>query len=371
MVGFATSFEFAHKETAAGHLEPAAGWARVTSVGGGAVSGRFVDPGDTVAKGDVLFVIAPETGVARSRTVEREMLEQLRGARDLLEERMRLLDEQHRLDRALHTRQHQADEEALARLRTQVDREQSRLATAVRRHRDGGRLLAAGSLAEADVHALADQLNAQAVAVSEREEQAAQVRLRLATADERLRQLDVNVEAQQLALSGRIQEIAIEEAQLRAREESRVLAPRAGVVASVRVRAGDQVRAGEALLDILPAEGPLRARLLVPPSAMGFVAVGQEVRVYLDAFPQARHGAQVGEVSAISETASPVADVRAGAPVGPVFRVQVRFPNGFDLPEEQYQALRPGMTLTADVIRDRGTLLDWLVEPLHGTAARI
>ena len=135
--GFATSFEFAHKETAAGHLEPAAGWARVTSVGGGAVSGRFVDPGDTVAKGDVLFVIAPETGVARSRTVEREMLEQLRGARELLEERMRLLDEQHQLDRALHTRQHQADEEALARLRTQVDREQSRLATAVRRHRDG------------------------------------------------------------------------------------------------------------------------------------------------------------------------------------------------------------------------------------------
>ena len=53
------------------------------------------------------------------------------------------------------------------------------------------------------------------------------------------------------------------------------------------------------------------------------------------------------------------------------FRVQVHFPSGFDLPHDQRQALRPGMTLTADLIRDRSTLFAWLVEPLRGAAARI
>lgn len=371
-VGFAASFEFARKEQAAGYLEPVAGWSRVTSAIGGVVSARFIDPGDAVAKGDVLFVVAPETGVGRSRTLEREMLDQLRGTRELLQGRMRLVDQQNRIDRNLHLRQRETDKSALERLQTQIKGERSRLATAVRRYRDGQRLMAAGSLAESDVFALADQVRMQAVAVSEREERADQVRLRLATADERLQQLDVDAETQRLALAGRIQEIEIEESQLRAREGNRVLAPRAGIVASVRVRAGDQVRAGEALLDILPPEGPLRARLFVSPSAMGFVTLGQEVRVYLDAFPNATHGAHMGEVSAISETASLAGDTGVGSYAGgPTFRVEVRFPGGLDLPPEQQRVLRPGMTLTADLIRDRGTLLDWLVEPLRGAAARV
>lgn len=371
-LGFATSFEFARKEQAAGYLEPAAGWSRVTSSVGGTVGSRFVEPGDPVARGDVLFVIAPETGIARSRTVEREILEQLQGTRRLLEGRMRLLEEKHRLDQTLYARQSKADEHALERLRTQIEREQSRLATAARRLHDGRRLLAAGSLAASEVLALADQLNAQAVAVSERQEQADQLSVRIATADDRLRQLDMDAEGRRLALAERLQEIGMEESRLRAMEENRVLAPRAGVAASVRVRAGDQVRAGEPLLDILPTEGPLRARLLVSPSAMGFVAIGQEVRVRLDAFPQTEHGAQIGEVSAISGTASPAVDTRVGALAGgAVFRVRVRFPNGFDLPSEQRRALRPGMTVTADLIRERGTLLDWLIEPLRGAAARV
>ena len=56
---------------------------------------------------------------------------------------------------------------------------------------------------------------------------------------------------------------------------------------------------------------------------------------------------------------------------GAHYRVDVEFPRGFALTPAQAQALRPGMTVTADLVRDYGTLVDWILEPLQGAARRL
>ena len=54
-----------------------------------------------------------------------------------------------------------------------------------------------------------------------------------------------------------------------------------------------------------------------------------------------------------------------------MYRIDVGFPAGFDLLPEQVRALRPGMSVTADLVYDYGTLVDWLLEPLRGTVRRL
>ena len=167
----------------------------------------------------------------------------------------------------------------------------------------------------------------------------------------------------------------MEESRLRIRNAANILAPRSGRVASVRGSPGDWLRPGDPLLDIVPEDSGLKARLFVASGAMGRIEFGQEVRVYLDAFPYEKHGAQVGLVSSISETSlsqgeasAPVTIVASGEPV---FQIDVEFPDGFNLSPVQRRSLRPGMTISADLVSDYRTLFEWLLEPLQGAALRL
>ena len=187
-----------------------------------------------------------------------------------------------------------------------------------------------------------------------------------------LTQLEINRDLNTAVIREQAHALAMEESRILGEGAQRVLAPRDGMVVSVRVDAGDGVQPGQALLDIVPPGSVLQGRLFVPSVAMGFVEPGQEVRVYLDAFPYERHGAQSGRVSLVSATAltqgeAPMGQIQGGAH----YRVDVDFPHGFALSPVQMQALRPGMTVTADLVRDYGTLVDWIMEPLQGAARRL
>lgn len=186
----------------------------------------------------------------------------------------------------------------------------------------------------------------------------------------------MDAQRQQATIAGQIHALAMEESRIQAQGAARVLAPRDGVVASVQAKAGDQLRPGEVLLDIVPEDRSLRARLFARSSAMGYVEPGQQVKVYLDAFPYQRHGAQTGRVLAIFETTlqsgeSDMVNSLGIAAAEPVFQIDVEFPDGFQLEPRQQSNLRPGMTLKADLVINRRTLLEWVLEPLQGAVRRL
>ncbi len=113
-------------------------------------------------------------------------------------------------------------------------------------------------------------------------------------------------------------------------------------------------------------DGRLRAELFVPMRTMGFVEVGQPVRLHFDAFPFRRFGTYAGEVVELGEVVqrpkelSPLV-MREESP----YRVSVR------LAEQEISVfgkkvpLRSGMLLEAELILERRSLLGWLLEPLH------
>jgi len=371
-IAFAVSFEFARKEQVRGYLTPTDGWSRVTSKSFGVVRRRLANPGEDVRTGDVLLEISPGDGVQQALTVHDRMLEEIEGRREALAERVRLIVRDHEQEISLLTHAEETDRRELARLEEEIEMIEVRTRIARRRYLDGLRLADSGALARAETIRLEDDMQARLLVLSERRRAADRLRESLAANATRLVQLRINRDLNTAAIRDQIHALAMEESRIRGEGAHRVLAPRDGTVVSVRVDAGDGVQPGQALLDIVPAGSVLQGRLFVPSAAMGSVEPGQEVRVYLDAFPYERHGAQSGRVSSVSATALTHGEAPAGqVQVGAHYRVDVEFPNGFTLSPVQIHALRPGMTVTADLVRDYGTLVDWIMEPLQGAARRL
>ena len=371
-IAFAASFEFARKEQVRGFLTPADGWSRVTAKSFGVVRRRLADPGDDARTGDVLLEISPGDGVQQALTVQDRMLEEIQGRQAALTDRIHLVERDYEQEADLLKRSNEADRHELERLEEEIELSQVRAQIARQQYQDGLRLADSGALATAETVRLKDDMQARLLVLSERRRAADRLRASLAADTGRLAQLKINRDLNSAALRDQAHALAMEESRIRGEGAHRILAPRDGTVVSVRVEAGDGVQPGQPLLDIVPSGSALLGRLFVPAVAMGFVEPGQEVRVYLDAFPYERHGSQSGRVRLVSATAltqgeSPTSQIQMGAH----YRVDVEFPDGFTLSPIQLQALRPGMTVTADLVRDYGTLLDWVLEPLQGAARRL
>lgn len=373
---FATTFRFAQKEQVRGYLTPSSGWSRVSSRDFASVERLLVGAGDVVQAGDVLLELSSGQGLDRAQTVSRKLLADVRARKRRLEDGFQLIESQYDIDRALHEQESDANERELARLEQELSFHRSHLETARKRLEKSRRLNASGLLSEENIMSLQDEVASRSLSVSGKEREAERLRSILKTADMRLRRLSVDAQREQATVAGQIHALAMEESRIRAQGAARVLSPRDGVVASIRVRAGDQLRPGDVLLDIVPQTRSMQARLFARSSAMGYIEPGQQVRVELDAFSYRRHGAQTGQVQAIFATTLQVGELDMAAGLGispgePVFQIAVDFPEGFQLAPEQQSNLRPGMTLTGDLVIDRRTLLDWVLEPLGGATQRL
>ena len=125
------------------------------------------------------------------------------------------------------------------------------------------------------------------------------------------------------------------------------------------------------LLSIAPSGSALEARLLVPTRAAGFLSVGQEARIQVQAFPFQRFGFVEGQVRTIASTV--ISPGEAAFPIEhsePVYEVRVTLARDFVDAYGQRRRLQPGMALTADIPIDRRRLWQQLFDPLLAAGKR-
>lgn len=151
-----------------------------------------------------------------------------------------------------------------------------------------------------------------------------------------------------------------------------ITSPIDGRVAAVLQPEGRAVTSGQAIAVLLPEGDTIIAELFVPTRAAGFIRRGQEVRLAYDAFPHQRFGVGLGEIVQVSRTvlAPDEASISGISLQEPVFRVKVR------LHQQQIQAygqeivLQPGLLLSADIILERRSLIEWLFDPIFAAGRR-
>lgn len=151
-----------------------------------------------------------------------------------------------------------------------------------------------------------------------------------------------------------------------------VTSPINGRVAALLPQPGQTLAAGGLVAIIVPQDSQLIAELYVPSRAAGFIREGQDVRLMYQAFPHQQFGAGTGRIVDMGGAILNPGDISSpGIPLAePVFRTRVELTNDYVEAYGERIPLQPGMVLTADIVIDRRTLWEWLLDPLYAAGRR-
>jgi membrane fusion protein len=164
--------------------------------------------------------------------------------------------------------------------------------------------------------------------------------------------------------------------EVEARRRVLVTAPEDGRATLIVAEVGQVADASRSLLNIVPAQTPLQARLFAPSRTIGFVRPGDKVLVRYQAYPYQKFGLHEGKVTAISTAAiqsSELAgftlpDMAAGEPVyGITVDLQAQNVMAYGQP----QALQAGQRLDADILQETRKLYEWMLEPLYSITGKM
>jgi hemolysin D len=147
----------------------------------------------------------------------------------------------------------------------------------------------------------------------------------------------------------------------------RLYAPEDGTVQQIAVHTlGGVAEAVKPLMIVVPG-GALTVEAQVLNKDAGFVRVGQQVSVKLEAFPYTRYGTVAGRISSISRDA--IQDKRTG----PYYLARIRLDRTTVMTERGRIRLSPGLTTTSDIRIGSRRIISYLVSPLaelHAEAGR-
>ena len=149
-------------------------------------------------------------------------------------------------------------------------------------------------------------------------------------------------------------------------EGTTLTAPVKGIVKSIRLTTvGGVIRPGEDVLEIVPLEDDLLIEAKVAPQDIGFLKVGLDVSVKIEAYDYTIYGDLDGVLSYISADTLEENTQRGDVPFYRVhIRTQGRKFSG--RPDEDLQIL-PGMTATVEVKTGKNTVLSYLIKPIVKT----
>jgi hemolysin D len=123
---------------------------------------------------------------------------------------------------------------------------------------------------------------------------------------------------------------------------------------------GAQATGQEPLFTLVPLSGPLEADVNVAAGDIGFIKVGDPVRIKLDAYRYLQHGTADGVIKTISEGSFTTDDNNMG--VAPYFKVRVAIKEVHLRNVPADFRLIPGMTMSGDILVGKRTMLSYLVE---------
>lgn len=381
LIAFACLAGFTRKESVSGIVVPDRGVIRLAAPQSGIVTKVQVTEGQSVQEGDPVFILSSERTSQQGNTqaaVSDALAARVRHLRTELQQQTQQSTNKHqeiaqRLD-SLHVSLKQLDNElALQRRKTQIVRE---LASNL------GELANDGSVSKNTASQKAAESIEQESRLAALENQRLSLQRDIAALTALRSDLPLQSGREASQLQRGIEELKQEATENEARRELVIRAEHAGKVAGIVVDQGQSVTAEQRLGNLLPDGSILEAELYVPTRAAGFVTPGTEVLLRYDAFPYQKFGQFHGTVREVSATTVSLAELqRAGivppqlSPANttgsaePVYRVRVKLDEQAVRALGRLYALKPGMQLSASLVLERRTLVEWVLAPLMAMKA--
>jgi len=367
---FAGVASYARKASVTGWLVPDQGFIRATAPAAGLIARLLVTEGDSVEEGQRLAEIRVAAEIAGGNAGEavaialRHEAEALKahGGAQIAKLEAEVPQTQTRLDNL---------QIELTFLEQQAQLQESRITLAEGALGDVN-AAAAGSIARREIEQRrsAALIAQQELAALHR--QAAATKREIADLAARLTVIPIEITATRAETQAAEAGLSQRASDAEARRAIVVLAPIAGHVAALPVATGQPIGVNATLAIITPVSGKLEAELLAPSRAAGFIQPGQEVQLEVQAFPYQRFGIVRGAVKTVSSTVLGPSEISIPglAIQEPVFRVRVTLSREAVEAYGKTYLLQPGMLLSANIVFDRRSLLQWLFDPLYAVSRR-
>jgi len=151
-------------------------------------------------------------------------------------------------------------------------------------------------------------------------------------------------------------EISAAEGMLR---HTTITAPAKGVITTLNVRGpGEVLQPGQTVAMIAPSDAPLVVETLLADKDIAFVQKGLAAKLKFEAFPFQDYGAVEGTVIDISADATNKEGVK-------YYKVTIAPSKAWISTPERNVMFRPGLSVSAEIITERRTVLSLMLEPVR------
>jgi membrane fusion protein len=370
---YLTLGEYTKKSRVSGQLVPIDGVAKIHAREAAVVRERRVQEGQTVRKGDVLFVLAAERLNAVGDDVHSAVSTAITGRQISLDEEARARASARAQERASLALRFASAQQAAVQAESELTVQARRVSLSEAALARQKMLMRQGFISDAGVESkeaevLAEQARLLAL---QRALHAARAEVATLTMAER-EAADRHVA--ESASERRASAMLVQEAdEHSAKREFAVLAPFDGQVTAIQIDVGQMAGTSVPLATVVPSGSELLAHLYVPSRAVGFIEPERAVLVRYDAYPYQKFGQYPASVDSVAKAAlSPQEAAALGLAAGQdsLYRVTVRLSDQHVMAYGEAQRLQAGMRLEADILLDRRRLIEWVFEPLFSLSRR-
>ncbi|NJR71839.1 MAG: HlyD family efflux transporter periplasmic adaptor subunit [Gammaproteobacteria bacterium] len=357
--------QYTRRERVEGFLASDVGAARVLFADAGRIAELMVKEGDVVTKGMPLVRVSFERATGQSQSTAQAVAGELGQRRELLAREQSQIRELG-IQQVAQIRKRVADlQNEMAQLEREIRIQDQRLQSAREQAKRFEELGREKFVSDIVVRQKRDEVTDQELKLQTLRRSSATLERDLSQAklDEPSAALRARSQADQL--SRQISEVQQTLVEVDAKRESIIVAPIDGIATNIAVSVGQSVQIDAVFATILPKKSQLRAELLVPTRAIGFIQKGRDVVLRYEAFPFERFGQYRGVVADVGQTVW-----STGEKVGPltirepVYRVTVALEAQTVNAQGQALQLKSGMLVNADILLEKRSLFEWLFEPV-------
>jgi membrane fusion protein len=376
VVLFLTFGTYTRRATVTGQLLPSAGVIRILTPQTGVVVEKNVVEGQVVTKGDVLYVLSSDRLGSGAREIQADISQQVDERRRSMETeiaRNRNVEggEVSHLERRANTLR--AEAQAIER---QLEQQAIRLKLAQDAKARYQSLADQDYIAREQLFLKETELSEQQSRLQALQREGLVAQRELATTLREIENTRVRYANQNALLQRSISSAQQELTEVDAKRRVVITAPESGRATLVLGEVGQVVDATRPMMNLVPKDAVLEARLYAPSRTIGFVRKGDKVQLRYQSYPYQKFGQYEGVVDSVSNASVPSSEQIGFAlpdtPAGePVFAITVRLKQQAVMAYGQGLPLQAGMRLDADILQETRRLYEWMLEPLYSITGKM
>lgn len=372
-VTFVAVAKYSRKETVVGLVTPSGGVERISALRAGVIKQVLVKSGDPISVRQPIFLLSYDAVLEGGGNLS-DRLEEISQAQLRSAELQGQFKKQQLYQSRLETEaQIQGLEDDIVRLSEQAALQRDRVALLEKDYNAAKTLIEKQYISEV-------QLAQKHDALLQSRQSLLQVEQGIGQSTSQIARLRTQLKSAGMAVSEAEAGVALNRSQYAEKllnnqslDGAQIVAQREGYVTNIQARVGDVVASGQTLALVVPSNKihKQEVNLWVPSRAVGFVHAGTKVRLMFDAFPYQTFGIGSGKVIEVST--APLMPNELPVPIKTeeqMYKIVVALDRDALTAYGRDWPLMPGMRLTADLVLEEKSFLDWLLDPLMATRRR-